>query len=62
MEEGPKRMINLLLEKQIKNLVFGKLSDSDDFEDWLKCVEEEEYRRNEIFFNEHVKKNYSIVF
>jgi hypothetical protein len=31
-------MINLLLEKQIKNLVFGKLSDSDDFEDWLKCV------------------------
>lgn len=62
MEEGPKRMINLLLEKQIKNLVFGKLSDSDDFEDWLKCVEEEEYKRNEIFFNEHVKKNYSIVF
>lgn len=25
--------------KQIKNLVFGKLFDSNGFEDWLKCVE-----------------------
>jgi hypothetical protein len=33
MKEGPKQMINLLLEKQIKNLVFGELYDSDDFED-----------------------------
>jgi hypothetical protein len=62
MHEGPKQMINLLLEEQTNNLVFGKLSDLDDFEDYLKCVDEEEQRRNEIFFNKRVKENYRIVF
>ncbi len=55
-------MINLLLEEQTNNLIFGELSDSNDFEDYLKCVDEEEHKRNEIFFNERVKEDYPIVF
>jgi hypothetical protein len=36
--------------------------DLNDFEDYLKCIDEEEQKRNEIFFNEWVKENYPIVF
>jgi hypothetical protein len=30
----PNQMINLLLEKQT-NIIYGKLSDYDDFGDWI---------------------------
>ncbi len=55
-------MINLLVEFFFNNLIFGEFSNSDDFEDWIKCVDEEKRRRNEIFLNEQVKKNYPTIF
>jgi hypothetical protein len=54
-------MINLLLEEQTNNLVFREF-DSDEFEDYFKCVDVKELKRNEIFFNKRVKENYPIVF
>lgn len=61
MQEGPRQMINLLLEEQTNNLVFREF-DSDEFEDYFKCVDVKELKRNEIFFNKRVKENYPIVF
>jgi hypothetical protein len=40
-----------LIKNQADNIVFGKLFNSDDLEDWMWCVTTEEERRNEIFLN-----------
>ncbi len=48
-------MIILLLEEQT-NIIYGKLSNYDDFGDWIWCVSKEEKRRNEIFFGEQMNK------
>jgi hypothetical protein len=42
-------MVNLLLEEQTNNIIYGELLDFEDFEDWIRCVSGEEERRNEIF-------------
>ncbi len=35
MQEGPNQMVNLLLEEQTDNIIYGELSNSKDFEDWI---------------------------
>ncbi len=37
------------MEEQSDNIIFGKLFNSTDFEDWMKCVSQVEEKRNEIF-------------
>ncbi len=37
MQKKPNWIINLLLEEQI-NIIFGELSEFDDFEYYMKCV------------------------
>lgn len=34
-QEGPPQIINLLVENQIDNIMFGELSDSNDLGDWM---------------------------
>jgi hypothetical protein len=48
-------MINLLLEEQTE-IIYGKLSNYDDFGDWIQCVSKEEKSRNEIFIGKQVNK------
>jgi hypothetical protein len=48
--EGLTQIINLLVEDQIDNIMFRELFDSDDLGDWMRCVAEEEEKRNDIFF------------
>ncbi len=48
-EEGLNQMMNLILEEQVDNVMFGDISESDDYEDWIKCNAEDEERRNEQF-------------
>jgi hypothetical protein len=55
MQDGPNKMVNLLLEEQI-NIIYGELSNSKDFEDWIQFVLEEEERRNEIFLGKQAIK------
>jgi DNA relaxase NicK len=42
-------MVNLLLEEQTNNIIYGELLHFKDFEDWIRCVSGEEEKRNEIF-------------
>ncbi len=37
------------MEEQTDNIIFGKLFNSNGFEDWMKCVAQVEKKRNEIF-------------
>lgn len=50
-QEGPIQIINLLVENQTNNIMFRKLSDSNDLGDWMQCVAKEKERRNNIFLN-----------
>jgi len=34
--------MQLLEDKEIEDLVFGEVFDLNDFEDYLKCIDEEE--------------------
>jgi hypothetical protein len=45
--EDPHQIMNLLFEKQVNKVVFGEIFYSNDFEDWLQCVNQGEERRNE---------------
>jgi flagellin-specific chaperone FliS len=45
--ESPHQIINLLFEKQVNKVMFGEIFYSNDFEDWLLCVNQGEERRNE---------------
>jgi hypothetical protein len=44
-------MMNLILEEQVDNVMLEDISESNDYEDWIRCDAEDEGRRNEIFFN-----------
>jgi hypothetical protein len=50
-QEGPTQIINLLVEDQTGNIMFGELFDFDDLGDWMRRVTEEEERKNDIFLN-----------
>jgi len=45
--ESPHQIMNLFFEKQVNKVVFGEFFYFDDFEDWLRCVNQGEERRNE---------------
>ncbi len=45
--EGPHQIMNLLFEKQVNKVMFGEMFYTDDFEDWLQCVNQGEERKNE---------------
>ncbi len=47
--EDLRHIMNLLLEKQVNMVMFGEISDFDDFKDQLRCVNQDEERRNEQF-------------
>ncbi len=34
-QEGPTQIINLLIEDQTHNIIFGELSNFDDLGDWM---------------------------
>lgn len=42
-------MMNLILEEQVNNVMFGDISESDNYEDWIRCDVEDEERRNDQF-------------
>ncbi|CAM6026248.1 unnamed protein product [Sphagnum balticum] len=46
-KEGPNQILNLLLEEQIDNVIFGEFFDFDDFGDWISCAAEDEDRRKQ---------------
>jgi hypothetical protein len=35
MQEGPNKMVNLFLEEKIDKIIYGELSKSKNFEDWI---------------------------
>ncbi len=37
-KEGLHQIVNLIFEKQTNNLMFGEISNSEDFEDLMQCV------------------------
>ncbi len=39
----------MLFEEQTYNIIFKELLNSNDFENWMKCVIKYENRRNEMF-------------
>ncbi len=47
--EGPHLIMNLLLEEQVNKIMFGEITNFNDFEDWLCCVNQDEERKNEQF-------------
>jgi hypothetical protein len=51
-QERPMQIINLLVEDQTNNIMFGKLPNSDDLGDWMRCATEEEERKNGIFLSQ----------
>jgi hypothetical protein len=48
-KEGPNQIMNLILAKWINNVLFGKTFDSNDYDDWIRCVEQDEHMRNVQF-------------
>jgi len=40
-------MMNLILEEHANNVMFGDISKSNDYEDWIRCDAKDEERRNE---------------
>lgn len=60
-KEGPNQILNLLLEEQIDNVLFGEFFDFDDFGDWRSCAAEDEDRRKQIFADNN-KEKMSVVF
>jgi hypothetical protein len=60
-KEGPNQILNLLLEEQIDNVIFGEFFDFDDFGDWRSCAAEDEDRRKQIFADNN-KERMSVVF
>ncbi|CAM6077339.1 unnamed protein product [Sphagnum tenellum] len=60
-KEGPNQNLNLLLEEQIDNVLFGEFFDFDDFGDWRSCAAEDEDRRKQIFADNN-KEKMSVVF
>jgi hypothetical protein len=53
--------LNLLLEEQIDNVIFGEFFDFDDVGDWISCAAEDEDRRKQIFAD-NIKEKMSVVF
>jgi hypothetical protein len=47
--KSPHHIMNLLLEEQANRVLFGKNSNSDDFEDWMRCADQNEEKWNEQF-------------
>ncbi len=47
--EGPNQVMNLILEKQAHNVFFSEISNSDDLDDQMQCVAQDEDIRNEQF-------------
>lgn len=43
--------MNLILKEQTDNVVFGDIFEYQDYEDWIKCVVEDEKRKNEQFLD-----------
>jgi hypothetical protein len=60
MQERPNQITNLLLEEQIDNIIFGQLSNYEDFENDMKCVVKYDNMWNEAF-NKQSRK-YVVVF
>jgi hypothetical protein len=60
MQERPNQIINILLEEQIDNIIFGQLSNYEDFENDMKCVVKYDNMWNEAF-NKQSRK-YVVVF
>jgi hypothetical protein len=56
MQEGPDQIMNMLFEEQTYKIIFKKLSNSNDFEDWMKCVVKYENKRNEMFKGNKFRK------
>jgi hypothetical protein len=50
-EERPNQIMNLILEEQVDNVMFGDISEFEDYEDWIRYIVEDEERRNEQFLN-----------
>jgi hypothetical protein len=50
-EERPNQIMNLILEEQADNVMFGDISEFEDYEDWIRYIVEDEERRNEQFLN-----------
>lgn len=44
-KESLSQIMSLLLEEQLDNLMFGEISDTNDFEDQIRCVKQEEKAR-----------------
>jgi hypothetical protein len=51
-QERSMQIINLLIEDQTDNIMFGELSNSNDLGDWMQCVTEGEGRKNGIPLNQ----------
>ncbi len=49
-EEGPNQIMNLILKEQTNNVVFGDIFEYQDYEDWIRCVVEDEKMKNEQIF------------
>ncbi len=49
-EEGPNQIKNLILEKQVNNVMFGDIFKYDDYENWSICIAEDKEKKNEQFF------------
>ncbi len=41
--------MNLIFEEQANNVIFGEIFNYDDFEDQMRCVAQDENRKNEQF-------------
>jgi hypothetical protein len=50
-EEGQNQIMNLILEEHADNVMFGDISEFEDYEDWIRYIVEDEERRNEQFLN-----------
>jgi len=46
-EKGPNQIMNLIMEEHADNVMFGDIVESNDYEDWIRCIVKDEKRRNE---------------
>jgi hypothetical protein len=49
MQERPNQIINLLLEEKTNNIIFGQLSNYEDFENHMKCLVKDDNMWNGAF-------------
>ncbi len=61
LSEGPRQILQLILQKQVDGFMEEKMSNVDDYVDWLKWVFETKRRRQAMFKFSNYEKNLMLL-